>query len=135
MEPSNRPPIIHLADCVSRRPYFPCPAKICLTTSLLKLLSNHLITLRNISFQLVHFDCNSHIISLSDLVIVPHVTPLHVALEGTSSIAAASSCLSHRISVEVVSIVTSMNRRGTYISVTRRRQRRNSQSQRRTSVL
>jgi hypothetical protein len=31
--------------------------------------------------------------------------------------------------------VTSMNRRGTYISVTRRRQRRNSQSQRRTSVL
>src|SRR3954468_958326 len=65
----------------------------------------------------------------------PHVTPIHVAIEGTSSIAAASSCLGHRISVEVVSIVTSMNRSGTYISVTRRRQRRNSQSQRRTSVL
>src|SRR5215208_6527947 len=76
-----------------------------------------------------------NIISLSDLVIVPHVTPIHVAIEGTSSIAAASSCLSHRISVEVVSIVTSMNGRGTYISVTRRRQRRNSESQRRTSVL
>jgi Virulence factor BrkB len=29
-----------------------------ITTSLLKLLSKHLITLRNISFQLVHFDCN-----------------------------------------------------------------------------
>jgi hypothetical protein len=53
-----------------------------------------------------------NIISLSDLVIVPHVTPIHVAIEGTSSIAAASSCLSHRISVEVVSIMTSMNRRG-----------------------
>src|SRR5690348_13911282 len=59
MEPSNRSPIIHLAVCVSRRPHFPCPAKIYLTTSLLKLLSKHLITLRNISFQLVHFDCNS----------------------------------------------------------------------------
>jgi hypothetical protein len=52
-----------------------------------------------------------NIISLSDLVIVPHVTPIHVAIEGTSSIAAASSCLSHRISVQVVSIMTSMNRR------------------------
>src|SRR3954468_11814514 len=59
MEPSNRPPIIHLADCVSRRPYFPCPAKIYLTTSLLKLLSKHLIGLQNISFQLVNIDCNS----------------------------------------------------------------------------
>src|SRR3954470_21570653 len=57
-----------------------------------------------------------NIISLSDLVIVPHVTPIHVAIEGTSSIAAGSSCLSHRISVDG-------------------RQRRNSQSQRRTSAL
>ena len=48
----------------------------------------------------------------------PHVPPIHVAIEGTSSIAAASSCLSHRISVEAVSIMTSMKRRGTCISVT-----------------
>src|SRR5436309_3189097 len=135
MEPSNRSPIIHLADCVSRRPYFPCPAKIYLTTSLLKLLSKHLITLRNISFQLVHFNCNSqhHISFRFGHCSAGHTPPCRI--EGTSSIAAASSCLSHRISVEVVSIMTSMNRRGTYISVTRRRQRRNSQSQRRTSVL
>src|SRR3954452_7917762 len=134
MEPSNRPPIIHLADCVSRRPYFPCLAKIYLTTSLLKLLSKHLITLRNISFQLVHFDCSSqHHISfrfghfrmshpsmslskgLPQSQRVPRVEPPNFS----------SGCIHH----------TSMNRRGTYISVTRRRQRRNSQSQRRTSVL
>src|SRR5436190_20558983 len=86
-------------------------------------------------FQLVHFDCNSqHHISFR----FGHCSacPTHPCRYRRDFLnRSGSSCLSHRISVEVVSIMTSMNRRGTYISVTRRRQRRNSQSQRRTTVL
>src|SRR6266498_45785 len=103
MEPSKRPPIIHLADCVSRRPYFPCPAKIYLTTSLLKLLSKHLITLRNISFQLVHFDCNSqhHISFRFGRCSACPTHPCRYRRDFLNR--SGSSCLSHRISVEVVS--------------------------------